>query len=96
MSKAQLVRLQLARRVARAKFVIVLTDKESTIALDGVDPRSFKDIVALHAQAAAIDDFIARLKELQVEHEVAIRKLEGVSSAAISKKKSTKVNRKKG
>lgn len=63
------VRLRWARKILQAKHFVVLTDKDSVIAIEGVSPTSLDDIIELAEQAAAIESFIFRLRELQKEHD---------------------------
>lgn len=88
-----------ANKVVRAKHFVVLTDKESALALDGVDPKSFNDMLALQSQAASLRAFKADLEELIKAHDNRVAELGGDlgitrSKRATSKSKTT-TNRKK-
>lgn len=71
----QATKLKWANKVLRAKNFVVLTDKESIIAVEGVKPMSLNDLVMLSEQAAAIENFIFMLKDLQAEHEDRVKQL---------------------
>jgi hypothetical protein len=79
------------RKLLQAKFFVLLTDKESAIALDGADPDSFSDMLALNAQAAALLAFRDNLNALIRDHDRAIERLSGTGGKrAKTVKKSTK------
>lgn len=91
------LKLKWAKRLLQARYFVILTDKESVIALDGVDPSAFDDRVALQSQSAAISEFVSRLKDLQKLHADAIKTLTGGKDAAINRKTTTaKSKAKKG
>lgn len=90
MATTRIVKLRWAKKLAQAKFFVVLTDKESVIALDGVDPNSFTDILALQAQSAELDSFMEALQELKAEHERKLDELEGGPRATTRRKKVNK------
>jgi hypothetical protein len=69
------LKLRWAKKLMQARYFVVLTDKESVIALDGAKPESITDILALDAQSAAIADFHDKLGALRDDHERAISKL---------------------
>lgn len=64
-----------ANKLMRAKYFVVLTDKESVIALEGLNPEVFDDILALQAQGAALADFHSKLGVLVKDHDKAARQL---------------------
>lgn len=76
MTSMKMAKLKWANKLARARYFVVLTDKESVIAFDGANPRSFTDILALEAQASEIDNFLEALKELRTRHSDAIDRLQ--------------------
>lgn len=96
------VKIKWAKKLLGAKYFVVMTDKESAIALDGADPESFTDYMALTAQAAEVDEFYLRLGELVKRHQKAVKQFTGDTSAktATLKKKSkrpaTKIDVKEG
>lgn len=71
------IRIKWAKKLLGAKYFVVLTDKESAIALDGAKPDSFTDILALSAQAAEVNKFYEMLGELVKQHEAAVEELIG-------------------
>lgn len=71
------LKLKWAAKLAQSRYFVILTDKESVIALDGVNPKSMSDAMALTAQASAVRDFHAKLGELIKEHDSAVSKLLG-------------------
>lgn len=75
MSRA--VNLKWANRILRSKNFVVLTDKESVIYLDGIDPDSMSDLITLTAQASSLQVFTDRLQQLQKRHEKKIIELSG-------------------
>lgn len=99
------IKIRWAKKLLRAKYFVVLTDKESVIAMDGADPGAFSDIMALSAQTAEVNDFYEKLGALVKEHEVAVHKLTGGTSeittntkkpSASKSKKVTKIKVKQG
>lgn len=68
-------RLKWARKLLRAKYFVILTDKESVIAISGVDPSQFTDAMALAAQTAELVMFRDKLEELIVQHNKALLNL---------------------
>lgn len=86
-------RLLWAKKLLKAKYFVVLTDKESVIALDGADPNSFVDVLALTAQSAEVNDFYEILGELVKDHAAAIKALTGEADAEVSAKKSPSVRK---
>lgn len=66
------LRIRWAHKLLKAKSFVVLTDKESIIALKGVNPNKLTDVLSLQEQAASLDNFLQQLKALQEEHEHAI------------------------
>ena len=79
------LKLKWAKRLLKAKYFVVLTDKESAIAIDGADPSSFTDMLALTAQAAEIDEFYSKLGELVKQHRDAVTKLTGGASVTLER-----------
>jgi hypothetical protein len=73
------IKLRWAKKLLRAKYFVVLTDKESVIAFAGVDPENFTDILALTSQAAEVEMFYEALGELTKDHKKAIERLENAS-----------------
>jgi hypothetical protein len=78
-----------ASYLMKAKFFVVLTDKQASLALDGVDPYSFTDVLALNAQAAELELFRDKLTELIKEHKKARKQLGGIADAVTSDKAPT-------
>lgn len=83
-------KLKWAKKLLRAKMFVVMTEKESAIAIDGADPYSFTDAIALAAQAAELEMFQQSLAGLLKQHQDALKKLSGDSNV----KKSTTTRRK--
>lgn len=79
--KFNTLKLKWAKKLLAAKFFVVMTNKESAIAYEGVDPRSFTDVLALTAQAAELQEFYEQLGVLVKEHETAIEALTGGDDA---------------
>lgn len=77
MSSFNRVKLRWARKLLGAKMFVVMTEKESAIAIDGADPRSFTDALALAAQAAELEMFQEKLGGLIVAHHQALKDLNG-------------------
>lgn len=71
-------KMKWAKKLLKAKMFVILTDKESAIAIDGVDPHSFTDALALAAQAAELQLFHEQLGDLLKEHAAALKVLSGV------------------
>lgn len=84
------LKLRWARKLLRAKYFVVMTDTESAIAFEGVNPNSFTDEIALRAQATELQQFYTQLGTLVGEHEEALKKLTGGNRG-----KSSNVNRNK-
>lgn len=82
-----------ANKVLRAKHFVVLTDTESYIAMEGMDPNSMDDMLVLQAQQASIDQFMDALKTLNDQHKKRIQRLGG--KVGITRSKSTKKSTKK-
>lgn len=89
-----------AGKVLKAKGFVVLTDKESFIALDGINPNNLNDMLILQAQQASIESFMEDLKQLLAAHEQRVRELGGQvgitreKSSAKTTGKNTKVPKK--
>lgn len=66
-----------ARKLMQSKYFVVLTDKESVIALEGTSPDSMNDAIALAAQSSALVEFRDKIQELINAHNSAISKLHG-------------------
>lgn len=64
-----------ASKLIGSKFFVLLTDKESVISLDGVDPNSLHDAIALDAQGASLREFHSRIGMLVKDHDKAAEKL---------------------
>lgn len=60
---------------------MVLTDKGSVIALDGTNPKSLEDSVAIASQKAALLKFRESLDMLIEDHDKATNKMAGVNDA---------------
>lgn len=86
------IKLAWARKLMRAKYFVILTDKESVIALDGVNPHSFQDMVALAAQTAEVEEFYRKLGDLARVHRSAVRQLEEISGGVKRQKVTTTKN----
>lgn len=86
MAQAKNLRLRWAKKILRAKNFVVVTDKESVIALEGVNPDNLNDHIMLAEQSASIDSFKAMLDNLQRKHN---KRLEEISNDA-SERKTTK------
>lgn len=74
-------RILWAKRLLRAKYFVVMTDKESAIAFDGTDPDDFQDQLALRSQTAEIELFYEQLGDLVKRHQEAVSKAMGDSGA---------------
>jgi len=72
-----LTRIKWAIKILFAKYFVVLTDKESVIAMKGIRPDKFQDLLALKAQQNAIEDFGHKLKKLRSKHDKMVDKLVG-------------------
>lgn len=72
------IKIKWAQKLLKAKFFVVLTDKEAVIAIDGADPRSFTDLMALSSQTAEIEMFLDKLMLLSKDHKAAVDKLTDV------------------
>lgn len=66
------VKVKWARRLLRAKYFVVMTDRHSAILFEGVDPESIVDRTALEAQAAEIEYFYEQLGDLVKRHKKAV------------------------
>lgn len=66
------VKLRWAKKLLKAKMFVVMTEKESAIAIDGADPYTFTDALALAAQAAELEMFHSSLGELIRDHQRAL------------------------
>lgn len=64
-----------AIKVLRAKYFVVLTESESAIVLEGVDPQSMYDPLMLRAQADSIKEFQSNLADLLKVHQDRIDEL---------------------
>lgn len=83
------IKAKWATKLMKSKHFVLLTDKESVICFQNVDPTKFSDIVMLEAQRAELANFSEKLDELILRHRAAIRKLSGgkrVTNAKTSKK----------
>lgn len=91
------IRGKWAARILRARYFVVLTDKESIIYLKGAKPEEFEDVVALAAQCAELEDFQDKLKDMIVRHEAQVYKLSGgYKHVKRNTAKRKKINVKKG
>lgn len=68
-------KIKWARKLLKAKMFVLMTDKEGVIAIDGADPHSFTDAIALAAQAAELQSFYGSLGELIKEHDIVLRNI---------------------
>lgn len=93
MSKA--LRYKWARKLTKAKYFVVLTDKESVISLEGVQPEDMHDVLALQSQAVALQDFYDRLGELIKAHTNILDHEHGGKNAKKTSVKKTASRRKK-
>ncbi len=90
-------RTKWAARIMRARYFVVLTERESVIYLKGVKPEEFEDVVALAAQCAELEDFQDKLKDMIERHEAQVYKLSGgYKHAKRNTAKRKKINVKKG
>lgn len=71
------INLRWARKIMKSRNFVIMTDTESVIFLDGIDPNSMDNLVMLAAQASSLDDFIARLKEVAKHHEARATEITG-------------------
>lgn len=71
----RILKAKWCRKLMRAKYFVLLTDKESVIALEGADPNSMVDVVNLEAQKAELSLFRSKMKTLVKDHEEAITNL---------------------
>lgn len=69
------IKLKWANKLLRSRYFVVLTDRESAIALDGVNPDKINDLLALTAQSSALMSFQERLGQLIKDHDKAATKL---------------------
>lgn len=58
-----------AAKLLTTRNFVVLTDTESVINLEGIDPQSFKDVLALTAQMRALKIFGSKIDSLVKEHQ---------------------------
>lgn len=86
------VKARWATKLLRSKHFVVMTDKESVICFQGVDPNSFDDLLALMAQSSELQMFNDKLKELIRRHDKAIKKLKG-EYAPTAKRKSVRTKK---
>lgn len=95
MNKFNRIKVRWAKKLLSARFFVILTDKESVIALEGADPKSFNDLLALTSQTAEITDYHDKLGELVGEHEQAVINLTGRKRASTTRKKTTTASNKR-
>lgn len=69
------VKLIWAKRLLRAKYFVVMTDKASVIAFDGVEPGDMTDMTVLDLQQAELKMFNDDLVRLMKRHQQAINKV---------------------
>lgn len=69
------IRLKWARKLLRARYFVVMTDHESAIAFEGVNPELLEDVVSLHAQTAELRQFYNEIGQLLRQHEAAVAKI---------------------
>lgn len=81
------VKIRWAKKLLQSKFFVLLTDKSSVIALDGVEPDSFNDQMALNAQSAELQAFKTSLTDLITEHDDALAKMRGYGKTKSKKAK---------
>lgn len=79
--------LKWAAKLMASKSFVLLTDKESFIAMEGIDPNRLNDMLILQAQQASIDKFIEDLQLLRKAHERRVKQLGG--KVGISRKKTS-------
>lgn len=85
--------IQWAYKILRSTSFIVLTDKEATINIKGINPDKMKDIFVLMSQQSYLAQFKDRLEELIKAHDAAVSKVTGeqnVANKRTTAKKSTK------
>lgn len=80
------IKIRWASKLLKSKMFVILTEKESCIAIDGADPFSFTDALALAAQAAELEMFHESLGNLVKDHRNALAKLSGVPTNEPAKK----------
>lgn len=94
------LQLKWAAKIARARFFVVLTDKEAAIVMDGVEPENIEDKLALQAQTAELRTFHDALGGLIKDHDRVLDRYYKESSDAKSAKKNpkkrSKTNAKRG
>lgn len=78
-----------AAKLIRSKNFVVMTDGESAICFQGLDPSKFTDMLMLEAQSAELELFTDKLNELRSKHRAAIRKLSKTSKVTRIKVKET-------
>lgn len=76
-----------AAKLLKAKYFIVMTDTESAIAFEGVNPASMDDQIALAAQRAELAHFHSELGNLIRQHDRALKDLESANAVQKTKKK---------
>ena len=81
------IKVRWAKKLLHAKYFVVLTDKESAIAIDGADPDSFVDHLALESQAAEVQMFYEKIAELVKTHNKALAKFQGSKNVTTNRKK---------
>lgn len=95
--RLQTVKTRWAAKILRAKYFVALTDKESVIVFDGVNPESFTDVMALAAQTAELDVFYDELGTLVKRHKLAVSKLtKGTNAPTRTRKPKTTTKGKLG
>lgn len=82
--------LQWAAKLLRAKNFVVLTDTDSVINLDGVEPRRMKSVLMLTAQKRALSVFQAKLQKLIEDHDKHIAIMGGAVKHVTSRTQSRK------
>lgn len=85
--KFKSIRLVWAAKLLKSKFFVVMTERESIIALDGAKPESFSDLLALIAQTAELRMFHKNVGELIEAHDEAIDKFNEVQNAPTHSKR---------
>lgn len=99
MIKHTKLRTKWAKKLLTSKHFVILTDKESVIYFNGLQPDSFDDVLMLTAQAASLEDFRERIVAMQKEHERVAREVFNADLSRGGKsaktKKATSANRTK-
>lgn len=83
----KLLALRWARKIMGSKSFVVLTDTESFIAMDGIDPNKLNDLLVLQAQHASVEAFQEDLEKLKLVHEQRVNELGG--KVGITREKSS-------